>query len=93
MNRIRALREDMDLRQIDVSKQREQTKKHFQTMKREKPSPDSYAIIKLAEFFNVTTDYLLGVSNESFGGKSAITKKIDEITRQLNDIKKHIEKS
>ena len=30
-----------------------------------KTNPDSYSIIRLAEFFQVTTDYLLGFSNSS----------------------------
>lgn len=59
INRIRTLREDRDLRQIDVSNATGIDQKTLSNYETGKTNPDSFAIIKLAEFFNVTTDYLL----------------------------------
>ena len=58
-NRIRDLREDMDLRQIDVSKATGIDQKTLSNYETGKTNPDSIALIKLADFFNVSIDYLL----------------------------------
>ena len=49
-NRIRDLREDMDLRQIDVSKSTGIDQKTLSNYETGKTSPDSVSLIKLADF-------------------------------------------
>ena len=61
MNRIRDLREDMDLRQIDVSVATGIDQKTLSNYETGKTNPDSFSIIKLADFYKVSTDYILGV--------------------------------
>ena len=93
MNRIRALREDRDLRQIDVAKATnidQQTLSNYETGK---TNPDSFAIIKLAEFFGVTCDYLLGVSERNLLNVDEVLNEIDDIKKRLDDIKKYIKKN
>lgn len=93
MNRIRALREDRDLRQIDVAKATgidQQTLSNYETGK---TNPDSFAIIKLAEFFGVTCDYLLGVTERNLLNSDEVLKEIDDIKKRLDDIKKYIRKN
>lgn len=91
MNRIRALREDRDLRQIDVSKATGIDQRTLSNYETEKTFPDSYAIIKLAEFFGVTTDYLLGVRDYDFTSYESIIHEITDIETKLNNIKKFLE--
>ena len=74
MNRIRDLRKDADLRQIDVSR----------------ANPDSFAIIKLADFFNVSADYILGRSYRSIPNKNTLLKQIDRLQSELEILKKII---
>ena len=50
-NRIRDLREDLDLRQIDVANATGIDQKNLSNYETGKTNPDSYSIIKLAEFF------------------------------------------
>lgn len=50
MNRIRELREDRDLRQLDVSNATGIDQRTLSNYETEKTFPDSYAIIKLADF-------------------------------------------
>lgn len=93
MNRIRALREDRDLRQIDVAKATnidQQTLSNYETGK---TNPDSFAIIKLAEFFGVTCDYLLGVSERNLLNSDEVLNEIDDIKKRLDDVKKYIKKN
>ena len=93
INRIRTLREDRDLRQIDVSNATGIDQKTLSNYETGKTNPDSFAIIKLAEFFNVTTDYLLGVSEENFYNKDNLIYSLEQIEKTIKNIKKHIEKS
>ena len=71
MNRIKELREDKDLRQTDVAAATGIDQRTLSNYETGKTNPDSFAIIKLAEFFGVTCDYLLGVNDISFTDKSA----------------------
>lgn len=57
MNRIRDLREDRDLRQSDVANATGIDQKTISNYETGKTNPDSFAIIKLAEFFGVSTDH------------------------------------
>ena len=93
INRIRILREDRDLRQIDVSNATGIDQKTLSNYETGKTNPDSFAIIKLADFFNVTTDYLLGVSEENFYNKDNLISSLEQIEKTIKNIKKHIEKS
>ncbi len=93
MNRIRELREDRDLRQIDVSKATGIDQKTLSNYETGKTFPDSYAIIRLAEFFNVTTDYLLGVSDFNFSNYDSIINEISSIEAKLNNIKTFLNKN
>ena len=56
MNRIRDLREDHDLRQIDVARATGIDQKTLSNYETGKTNPDSDAILLLADFFHVSTD-------------------------------------
>lgn len=59
-NRIRDLREDMDLRQVDVAQATGIDQKTLSNYETGKTNPDSATLVKLADFFNVSIDYLVG---------------------------------
>ena len=84
-NRIRDLREDRDLRQVDVAQATGIDQKTLSNYETGKTNPDSYAIIRLAEFFGVTTDYLLGYASISL-------KKTEDIKEKLIQIEKEIKR-
>lgn len=92
MNRIRDLREDMDLRQIDVAKATGIDQKTLSNYETGKTNPDSFAIIKLADFFGVSADYLIGRTNEKITTADDIIKKIGKIRQELTDIEQDIKK-
>ncbi len=93
MNRIRTLREDKDLRQLDVAKATGIDQKTLSNYETGKTNPDSFAIIRLADFFNVSTDYLLGVSDYSIASPVQLIEKIDKIESELDEIKEFIQKT
>lgn len=92
MNRIRELRENAGLRQIDVAKATGIDQKTLSNYETGKTNPDSYSLIQLADFFNVSIDYLVGRidSLQTSIDKEDIYKKIDMIKQELNDIKKYL---
>ena len=90
MQRIKHLREDMDLRQIDVAKATGIDQKTLSNYETGKTNPDSYALIKLADFFGVTIDYLVGRTNNNFYGRNDIQKKLEDIQKDLAELKQLI---
>lgn len=93
MNRIRELREDRDLRQSDISQITGIDQRTLSNYETGKTNPDSFAIIKLSEFFEVTTDYLLGVSNYNYYNAQHILKEISDIQSRLNNLYDFIKKN
>lgn len=87
-NKIRDLREDMDLRQTDVASATGIDQKTLSNYETGKTNPDSYAIIKLAEFFNVSTDYLLGYSQSNIRSNKDITDKLEKIEKEISELKR-----
>ena len=63
--RIRGLREDHDLRQIDLASYLKCTQvcySNYETGKRDIPTD---VLISLARYYNTSTDYLLNLTDES----------------------------
>lgn len=89
-NRIRDLREDLDLRQIDVATATGIDQKTLSNYETGKTNPDSYSIIKLADFFNVTTDYLLGYASSNIKTTKDITDKLDNIEAEIREIRRFL---
>lgn len=87
MNRIRALREDLDLRQIDVSHATGIDQKTLSNYETGKTQPDMYALIRLADFFNVSLDYLVGRSDISVQSSKDLAQEIERIQDELDEVK------
>lgn len=87
-NRIRDLREDLDLRQIDVANATGIDQKTLSNYETGKTNPDSYSLIKLADFFQVTVDYLIGYSNTNIKTSKDILDKLTEIESELTELKR-----
>ena len=81
MNRLRDLREDRDLRQIDVSKATGIDQRTLSNYETGKTNPDSFAIIKFCDFYNVSADYLLGRESDT-------NTTTDEIVTRLEKFRK-----
>ena len=89
-NRIKDLREDRDLRQIDVAEKTGIDQRTLSNYETGKTNPDSYAIIKLAEFYGVSCDYLLGVTDFNVNGMNDVAEELNKISARLDALKKYI---
>ena len=90
MHRIKELREDRDLRQADVAAATGIDQRTLSNYETGKTNPDSFAIIKPAEFFGVTCDYLLGVNDIRLPNNAALKKELNDIKKRLEIISKSI---
>ncbi len=90
MNRIKALREDKNLRQIDVAEKTGIDQRTLSNYETGKTNPDSYAIIKLADFYGVTCDYLLGVSDINYTGNNTALEEIKNIRKHLDNLQRYL---
>ena len=88
-NRIKDLREDMDLRQCDLAKATGIDQRTISNYETGRTSPDAYALIKLADFFNVSIDYLVGRTSCDFSTEDKRVKLIEKIQLDLNELKKY----
>lgn len=91
MNRLRDLREDRDLRQVDVSVATGIDQRTLSNYETGKTNPDSFAIIKLCDFYNVSADYLLGRETQEISTYENILSRLEKIQQEIslimNDIK------
>ena len=62
--RLCVLRNERNLRQVDVAKLLELTQTHYQRIEKGKVNIPTLTLCTLADYFGVTTDYLLGRSEE-----------------------------
>lgn len=63
--RIRNLREDKDLTQNELGEQVNMTQRKISYIKRGKYEPSIDDIVSLCKFFNVSSDYLLGINEKA----------------------------
>lgn len=91
MNRIRELREHKHLRQIDVADATGIDQKTLSNYETGKTNPDSYALIRLADFFEVSIDYLVGRCDTTVppNEKKQIQKRLIAIQENLDEITKY----
>ncbi len=71
MNRIKELRKKFGIKQIDLCKQLGVVQGTLSGWENNKYEPDLTSLTKMAEIFDVSVDYLLGVSDVE-GGKNTV---------------------
>lgn len=64
MLKIRDIREDKDLTQKQISQLLNCTQQTYSRYETGEITIDIFNLIKLAEFYNTSTDYLLGITDE-----------------------------
>lgn len=65
--RLRDLREDNDLTQTQIAKLLQTTQSYYAQYERGEKEPRFEIVIKLAIFYNVSLDYIAGLTNDKRG--------------------------
>ena len=86
-NRIKDLREDMDLRQSDLAEAVGIDQRTISNYETGKTNPDGEALIKLADFFNVSIDFILYRSNSTELSGTDRIRIIEKIQKDLEKLK------
>ena len=86
LNRIKDLREDLDLKQSDLAKATGIDQRTISNYETGKTSPDAYSLVRLADFFNVSIDYLLCRTDIDISGEEKRTKLIQKIKEELDEL-------
>lgn len=86
MLRLKDLREDKDYRQIDVAKATGIDQKTLSNYETGKTKPDSDSLILLADFFDVSIDYLVKRTNINVRHNSDIKKELTRCIDKINEI-------
>lgn len=63
MNRIKLLREEKNMTQQELADKLQGAKSSIAMYENEERKPSLEVLLKLAEIFNVSTDYILGISD------------------------------
>lgn len=87
IERIIQLREEKDLSQKDVASSIGYSPQVYNRWEKGKTEPDYNAVISLAKFYNVSTDYLFGITNVK--NPNEIIKKFEKLD---NDTQEHLSK-
>ena len=64
--RIHALRKDRNIRREDIAKEIGISFQSYRRYETDERDPSAPTIVAMADFFNVSTDYLLGRKDEPF---------------------------
>lgn len=99
--KLKELRQEKELTQIDIAKGINTSQRNISRWENGENEPTSSFVVKLAEYFNVTTDYLLGLEDD-YGAKVAASigdtytaeeRQLIEDFRQLNYYKRDLIKN
>ena len=86
---IRKLRKDFNISQVELASKLGVTKQCVSNWENDNILPSIEMLIKIAKYFNVSTDYLLGISSEKTLDVSGLTDtEITHIKLIVEDFKK-----
>ena len=88
-NRIKDIREDRDMRRSDLDAATGIDQRTISNYETGKTSPDAYALIKLADFFDVSIDYLVGRAVTSNSLEEKRIRTINKLIKELELLKKY----
>ena len=88
VNRIKDLREDRDMRQSDLAAATGIDQRTISNYETGKTYPDAYSLIKLADFFDVSIDYLVGRTSHDLSSEEKRIKMINKMISELEELKK-----
>ncbi len=95
MNRLRDLREDRDLKQADIARILNISQQYYQCYESGKNEIPTRHLITLAKFYNISIDYIVGISDtpRSLDGSSVKYNKFLHLARKIETADPKIQKA
>lgn len=85
---IQELRKARGISQVELAKNLDVSKQCVSNWENDNIQPSIEMLVKLANYFSVSTDYLLGLNDRSYLEVSGLTKaQITHLQQIINDIK------
>jgi len=82
---LKTLREDRDLKQEDIAKYLNVDRSTVGKWENNSSKPDFEKLIKIANFFNVSTDYLLGKTDNTTDEQYYLNGETRQIAQEIKD--------
>ena len=83
-NRIKNLREDLDMTQTQVAELIPMNQSNYSKIERDQQEPDLIQLKRIAEIFGVSADFLLGISTDETAAKDALfARKIINLYKEM----------
>lgn len=90
-DRLKKLRNEANMTQTDLGKRINVTKSAISGYEKGIRTPDSETLKKIASVFDVTTDYLLGISdNRNINTKGFTLKEEKDMKKRIEDLRKDV---
>lgn len=87
--KIRKLRKDFNISQVTLAKELGVTKQCVSNWENDNILPSIEMLIKIAKYFNVSTDYLLDISSDNYIDVTGLNSiQIAHLKLIINDLKK-----
>ncbi len=86
--RIKQLRTDRNITQVELAKNLSVSKQAVSNWENDNIQPSIDMLVKISEYFSVSTDYLLGLDNKKYLEISGLSDlKIAHIQQIINDMR------
>ena len=85
--KLKYYRENCELSQQQVANALNVDRSTYTYYETGKTNPDSYALIKLADYFGVTIDYLVGRTDNNIFNRNDARQVLENIQRNIDDLK------
>lgn len=88
--RLKKLRLDNNLGQKEIADLLDLSDSGYSCYENDIRIPTTKNLIKLAEYYNVSSDYILGINEKPYPSISDVSKRVDELEKQILEFKKYI---
>lgn len=88
--RLRQLREEKKLGQKEIASILGMSDSGYSCYENDIRIPTTQNLIKLAEFYNVTTDFILGIDGK-YMNVNDVSKRVQALEKQISEFKSYIE--
>lgn len=92
-NKLRRLREDKNKLQKEVALELNVSYTGYSSYENDLRMPGIKMVIKIADYFNVSTDYLLGRDTKIYIDDEKLIKELEELKIAINLIQQYIKNS